>query len=104
MDAFFGIGGPVGRPRSMEKPVRTSTPPPATMNASSDAPKEMKHFHPTSAATVRMAKTPSATFVALPICAQGDFPASICAKIAAHKGRRRQRENRDDRSQMVSHE
>src|SRR5271170_8148616 len=31
-----------------------------------------------------MTKTASATFVALPICAPGGFPASICVNIAAH--------------------
>lgn len=31
-----------------------------------------------------MTKTADATFVALANCAPGDFPASICTKIAAH--------------------
>ena len=35
-----------GCPLSMENPIHASTPPPATMKASSDTPKEVQQLHP----------------------------------------------------------
>jgi len=49
---------------SIRKPIHDNTPPPATMNASSDTPNRCNNCVPTSAATMRMTATLNAAFVA----------------------------------------
>ena len=54
----FDLESPAaGCPLSMENPIHASTPPPATMKASSDTPKRCSNCVPSRAASVRMTKT-----------------------------------------------
>jgi len=67
----------------MKNPIHASTPPPATIKASSDTPNRFNNCFPRSAATVSMIRTATPALAESVIFSPSDCPATARANIAA---------------------